>query len=148
MLKNIDPILSPDLLRVLAAMGHGDDLAVVDANFPADSVARQTVVGKLIRLDGVDVVQAVSAILTVFPLDSFVESPARRMEIVGAPNEIPEVQQEVQREIDDAEGQSLPMASVERFAFYEEAKKAYAVVATTEGRAYGCFLLKKGVIFF
>ena len=148
MLKNIDPILSPDLLRVLAAMGHGDDLVVVDANFPADSVARQTIVGKLVRLDGVDAVQAVRAILSVFPLDSFVEAPARRMEIVGAPNEIPEVQQDVQREIDDAEGQALPMASVERFAFYEEAKKAYAVVATTEGRAYGCFLLKKGVIFF
>ncbi len=148
MLKNIDPILSPDLLRVLAAMGHGDDLVVVDANFPADSVARQTVVGKLVRLDGVDAVQAVRAILSVFPLDSFVEAPARRMEIVGAPDEIPEVQQDVQREIDDAEGQDLPMASIERFAFYEEAKKAYAVVATTEGRAYGCFLLKKGVIFF
>ena len=148
MLKNIDPILSPDLLQVLAAMGHGDDIVVVDANFPADSVARQTVTGKLIRLDGVDAVQAVSAILSVFPLDSFVEAPARRMEIVGAPDEIPEVQQEVQREIDDAEGQSLPMASVERFAFSEEAKKAYAVVATTEGRAYGCFMLKKGVIFF
>lgn len=148
MLKNIDPIISPDLLRILAAMGHGDDLVVVDANFPADSVARQTTVGKLVRLDGVDVVQAISAILSVFPLDSFVESPARRMEIVGAPDEVPEVQQDVQREIDDAEGQSLPMASIERFAFYEEAKKAYAVVATTEGRAYGCFLLKKGVIFF
>lgn len=148
MLKNIDPTLSPDLLQVLAAMGHGDDIVVVDANFPADSVARQTVTGKLIRLDGVDAVQAVSAILSVFPLDSFVEAPARRMEIVGAPDEIPEVQQEVQREIDDAEGQPLPMASVERFAFYEEAKKAYAVVATTEGRAYGCFMLKKGVIFF
>lgn len=148
MLKNIDPTLSPDLLQVLAAMGHGDDIVVVDANFPADSVARQTITGRLIRLDGVDAVQAVSAILSVFPLDSFVEAPARRMEIVGAPDEVPEVQQEVQREIDDAEGQSLPMASVERFTFYEEAKKAYAVVATTEGRAYGCFMLKKGVIFF
>ena len=148
MLKNIDPILSPDLLQVLAAMGHGDDIVVVDANFPADSVARQTVTGRLIRLDGVDVVQAVGAILTVFPLDSFVEAPVRRMEVVGDPDEVPEVQQEVQREIDDAEGQSLPMDSIERFAFYEEAKKSYAVVATTEGRAYGCFLLKKGVIFF
>lgn len=148
MLKNIDPILSPDLLQVLAAMGHGDDIVVVDANFPADSVARQTATGRLIRLDGVDVVQAVGAILTVFPLDSFVEAPVRRMEVVGAPDELPEVQQEVQREIDDAEGQSLPMDSIERFAFYEEAKKSYAVVATTEGRAYGCFLLKKGVIFF
>ncbi|WP_299620537.1 RbsD/FucU family protein [Pelagibius sp.] len=148
MLKNIDPILSPDLLQVLAAMGHGDDIVVVDANFPADSVARQTVTGRLIRLDGVDVVQAVGAILTVFPLDSFVEAPVRRMEVVGDPDEVPEVQQEVQREIDDAEGQALPMDSIERFAFYEEAKKSYAVVATTEGRAYGCFLLKKGVIFF
>ncbi len=148
MLKNIDPLLSPDLLQVLAAMGHGDDLVVVDANFPADSVARQTVTGKLTRLDGVDVVQAIRAILSVYPLDSFVEAPVQRMEIVGAPDEVPEVQQDVQREIDDAEGQSLPMGSIERFAFYEEAKKAYAVVATTEGRAYGCFLLKKGVIFF
>jgi L-fucose mutarotase len=146
MLKGLDPLLDADLLYVLRAMGHGDDLVICDANFPADQIARSTVSGKLIRLGAVDSARAVRAILSVFPLDTFVETPARRMEIVGKPDEVPEVQREVQAEIDAAEGRSWPMGSIERFAFYEEARKAYAVVATGERRFYGCFLLKKGVI--
>lgn len=142
MLKGIDPLLNAELLHILRAMGHGDDLALVDRNFPAASVAR-----RLVTLDGVDVVRAGRAILSVFPLDSFVEKPALRMEVVGKPEEIPEVQRQLQEEIDKAEGKSLPMGSLERFAFYEAAKKAFAVVATGESRPYGCFLLKKGVIF-
>ncbi|MGP1397096.1 MAG: RbsD/FucU family protein [Inquilinaceae bacterium] len=146
MLKSIDPLLNADLLYVLRAMGHGDDLVLVDANFPAAAIASRTVSGRLIHLDGVDVARAARAILSVLPLDSFVDQPARRMEVVGKPDEIPPVQQEVQQAIDAAEGRSWPMGSIERFAFYEEAKKGFAVVATGEGRPYGCFLLKKGVI--
>ena len=146
MLKAIDPILNADVLYALRAMGHGDDLIICDTNFPADSVARQTVFGELLRIDNVPAGRAAKAILSVMPLDAFVEKPALRMEIVGKPNEVPPVQAEVQREIDAAEGKSWPMGSVERFAFYDLAKKAYCVIQTGERRFYGCFAFKKGVI--
>ncbi|WP_342240270.1 RbsD/FucU family protein [Inquilinus sp. OTU3971] len=146
MLKNIDPIITPDLLTVLASMGHGDDLVICDTNFPSRSVAQHTMVKAPIELPNVSAARAVRAILSLMPLDSFVDHPARRMEVVGQPDEIPEVQREVQAEIDRAEGRSWPMGSIERFAFYEDAKKAYAVVRAGEGRFYGCFLLKMGVI--
>ena len=146
MLKSLDPILTADLLYALRAMGHGDDLVICDTNFPADSVARQTVLRRLIRLDGVTASRAARAILSVMPLDPFVDKPAVRMEVVDKPNELPGVQSEVQREIDAAEGRSWPMGSVERHAFYALAKKAYCVVQTGERRFYGCFIFKKGVI--
>lgn len=146
MLKSIDPILNADVLFALRAMGHGDDLVICDTNFPADSVARQTILGRLLRLDGVNAPRAARAILSVMPLDSFVDKPALRMEVVGKPNEIPAIQMEVQKEIDAAEGCIWPMGSIERLAFYELAKKAYCVVQTGERRFYGCFVLKKGVI--
>jgi L-fucose mutarotase len=146
MLKAIDPILNADVLYALRAMGHGDDLVICDTNFPADSVARQTVFGELLRIDNVTAGRAAKAILSVMPLDAFVETPALRMEIVDKPNEIPPVQAEVQQEIDAAEGRSWPMGSVERFAFYDLAKKAYCVIQTGERRFYGCFVFKKGVI--
>jgi L-fucose mutarotase len=146
MLKAIDPILNADVLYALRAMGHGDDLVICDTNFPADSVARQSVFGELLRIDNVTAGRAAKAILSVFPLDAFVEKPALRMEIVDKPNEVPPVQAEVQKEIDAAEGRSWPMGSVERFAFYDLAKKAYCVIQTGERRFYGCFVFKKGVI--
>jgi L-fucose mutarotase len=142
MLKGIDPLLNAELLRILRAMGHGDDLALVDRNFPAAACAR-----RLVTLDGVDLVRAGRAILSVLPLDSFVEKPALRMEVVGKPDEVPEVQQQFQAVINDAEGRDWPMGTLERFAFYERARQAFAVVATGETRPYGCILLKKGVIF-
>ena len=107
MLKGIDPILNADVLHALRAMGHGDDLIIADTNFPSDSVARQTVIGKLLRLDNATAARAAKAILSVMPLDSFVEHPALRMEIVGKPDEIPPVQAEVQKEIDAAEGRVM-----------------------------------------
>lgn len=146
MLKSIDPILNADALYALRAMGHGDDLVLCDTNFPADAVARQTVLGRLIRIDNVTAGRAARAILSVLPLDSFIEKPALRMEIVDQPGEIPPVQQEVQKEIDAAQGRPLPMGSIERFAFYDLAKKAYCVIQTGERRFYGCFIFKKGVI--
>lgn len=146
MLKGIDPILNADVLHVLKSMGHGDDLIIADMNFPSDSIARQTVTGKLLKLENVTAGRAVEGVLSLMPLDSFVEHPALRMEIVGKPHEVPPVQQEVQDAIDAAEGRSWPMGSIERFAFYEAAKKAYAVIQTGERRFYGCFILKKGVL--
>jgi len=145
MLKGIDPALNADILRALRAMGHGDDLIVADTNFPSDSVARQTVTGKLLRLDASAPV-AVAAVLSVMPLDSFADDAAARMEIVGAPDEIPPVQAEVQAAIDAAEGKPWPMILIERHAFYERARKAYAVIQTGERRFYGCFAFRKGVI--
>ena len=146
MLKNIPATLSPDLLWCLASMGHGERLVLVDRNFPAHDVARHTATGRLIELPGLDIPQATRAILSVMPLDSFVDTPAERMEMVGKPTEIPPVQAEVQKVIDAREGKSWPMGSIERFAFYEKARDAYAVIVTGETRFYGCFVLKKGVI--
>ncbi len=146
MLKNIDPLLNADVLYALRAMGHGDELILCDTNFPADSVARQTVLGRLLRIDGVSAAQATRAILSVLPLDTFVDHAALRMEVVGEPDQVPAVQAEVQREIERAEGKPWPMGSIERFAFYERARRAYCVVATGESRFYGCFVFIKGVI--
>ena len=145
MLKGIDPLLNADVLRVLRAMGHGDDLIIADTNFPSDSVARETVTGKLLRIDA-PAARVVKAVLSVMPLDTFVDDAAARMEIVGSPDEIPPVQQEVQKEIDAAEGKPWPMISIERYAFYERSKQAYCVIQTGERRFYGCFAFRKGVI--
>lgn len=146
MLKGINPLLNADVLYALRAMGHGDRLVVCDTNFPADSIARQTVFGELLRIDNVSTAKAIEAILSVLPLDTFVDDAAIRMEIVGQPHEVPPVQREVQDAIDRAEGRSWPLVGVERHAFYEKAKTAYCVIATGERRFYGCFLFSKGVI--
>jgi L-fucose mutarotase len=146
MLKGIDNRLNAEVLHTLRAMGHGDTLVLADTNFPSDSIARQTTIGTLLRMDNLTCGQAAEAVLSVLPLDTFVEDFARRMEIVGNPTEIPPVQAEVQKAIDHAEGRPRPMQSIERFAFYEEAKKAYAVIQTGERRFYGCFIFRKGVI--
>ena len=145
MLKGIDPALDACVLRALAAMGHGDVIALVDANFPADAVARATVEGRLLRI-GAEAPRAVRAVLSLLPLDTFVDDFAARMEVVDEPATLPPVQAEVQAEIDAAEGRARPMVGVERFAFYDRARAAYAVVQTAERRFYGCFLLRKGVV--
>lgn len=146
MLKGIDPRLNADVLHCLRAMGHGDALVISDTNFPSDSVARETVYGSLLRMENLSAAEAIEAILSVLPLDTFVEDFAMRMEIVGAPEEIPDVQDEVQAKIDKAEGGSRLMIGVERFAFYDLARQSYAVIQTGERRFYGCFVLRKGVI--
>jgi len=146
MLKNLDPLLNADILHALRAMGHGDELVVCDANFPADSIARATALGRLLRIDGANAPRAIRAILSVLPLDTFVESPAMRMEVVGEPSTIPAVQCEAQAEVDAAEGRPMPFASLERHAFYARARKAYCVIATGETRGYGCFVFAKGVL--
>jgi L-fucose mutarotase len=145
LLKNLDPLLNADVLHALRAMGHGDTLVLSDTNFPSESVARKTVLGKLLRIDA-SCPRAARAILSVMPLDSFVEHATYRMEVVGNPKDIQPVQKEVQAEIDKAEGKPWPMGSIERMAFYEHAKKAYCVITTAETRFYGCFIFTKGVI--
>ncbi|EHL96443.1 putative L-fucose mutarotase [Acetobacteraceae bacterium AT-5844] len=146
MLKHIDPVLTPDLLWVLAAMGHGDDLALVDANFPAEAVAASTISRKLIRLPALRLGTVARAILTVFPLDDFVAAPLRRMEVVGDTEMVTPVQQEVAHAAAGALGHPVVMQGIERFAFYDEARRAFAVVQVGDARPYGDFLFRKGVI--
>ncbi len=146
MLKGMDNRLNAEVLGVLRAMGHGDVLIISDTNFPADSVARATATGQLLRMDNLTAAEATQAILSVLPLDTFVDDFAGRMEMVGDPAAIPPVQVEVQAAIDAAEGRSRPMVGIERFAFYDMARKAYAVIQTGERRFYGCFMFRKGVI--
>lgn len=141
MLKGIDPILNADVLYALRAMGHGDVLALVDTNFPAEAVASQTVTGAVARIDNLPTGPALGAILSVLPVEA-----AARMEVMGAPDEIRDVQSEVQEIFDTVEPSVGNLRGVERFAFYEEAKNAFVVIPTGERRFYGCFLLTKGVI--
>ncbi|CVI54733.1 putative ABC-type ribose transport system, auxiliary component [Agrobacterium deltaense NCPPB 1641] len=126
MLKNIDPALNADVLHALRAMGHGDTLVISDTNFPSDSVARHTTVGKVLHIDNVSAARAMKAILSVLPLDTPLQPSVGRMEVMGAPDQLEPVQVEVQKEIDAAEGKSAPMYGIERFAFYEQAKKPIA----------------------
>src|SRR3981081_1124875 len=131
MLKNLSPLHTPELLHTLASMGHGDDIVVVDAHFPAVSMAK-----RLIRLDGVSAPAALQACLQLIPLDTFVDDPALRMEVVHDPNEIPEVQQEFQNIIDQEEGKPVPLVKIERHAFYERARQSFAIIATRARQNY------------
>lgn len=141
MLINIDPILNPDILHTLQSMGHGDTLILSDVNFPAYSNN-----SRVHRLDGVDIARAAKAILSVFPLDGFIPSPVQRMEIDGDPEKVNEVHQDMIDAVRTISGEEWKVTSIERNAFYEATRKAYAVIATTENRPYGCFILTKGVI--
>jgi L-fucose mutarotase len=141
MLKTLTRLHTPDLLYALAAMGHGDEIALVDAHFPAVSLAR-----RLIRLDGADLPDATDACLALMPLDSFVDDPALRMEVVGNPAEIPDVQRLCQDVIDRREDRGVRLVGIERHVFYARAQSAFAIVTTGELRPYGCLLFKKGVL--
>ena len=145
MLININPILSPELLFHLRSMGHGEKLILADANFPANTSNDQ-----VIRLDGVDIKDAASAILSVFPLDSFIVSqggsPALRMEIDDKPEELTDTHKEFIEAVKKVSGENWKVGSISRKDFYKEAKKAYCIVTTTDARPFGCFILTKGVI--
>ena len=139
MLKNIDPLLGPDLLAILRAMGHGDEIVIVDANYPATSSGPQ-----LVRLDGISATRAAQAILSVLPLDDFVTDCAWHMQVVNDPQAEMPIFKEFRHLLDKHAGASL--AGLERFAFYERASTAFAIVVTGEDRLYGNLILKKGVI--
>ena len=145
MLININPVLSPELLFHLRSMGHGEKLILADANFPAN-----TSNDKVIRLDGVGIKEAASAILSVFPLDSFIVtqggSPALRMEVDDKPDELTETHKEFIDVVKNVSGKNWKVGSISRQNFYEEAKKAYCIVTTTDARPFGCFVLTKGVV--
>lgn len=140
MLKGIDPLVSPELLTVLAEMGHGDELAIVDANFPAVTMAR-----RLVRINA-SAPRVLEAVLGLMPLDDFVDSPIAVMEVVNTPSEVPEPVREFRAVANAASGRVVNIDGIERFAFYDRARAAFAVVATGETRLYGCVLVKKGVV--
>jgi L-fucose mutarotase len=146
MLRQVNPLLTPELLFVLAAMGHGDEIAVVDANFPAYAVARSTSHGRPICLPGVALGQVVAAVLSLLPLDELVEAPVRKMATGSGTDELEEVQRELQRLVDDDGGRHWPMHTLERFAFYEAARGAYALVLTGERRLFANVLIRKGAL--
>lgn len=144
MLKGIPKILSPDLLKVLCEMGHGERIVISDGNFPAKSVGRDSVI---VRLDGHGVPEVLDAILTVFPLDTYVEHPVKLMEVMkGDPVETPiwDTYADILKK-HDARGNSMT-GYIERFAFYEEAAKACAIVTTGESALYANIMLQKGVV--
>ncbi len=142
MLKGIPDIISPELLKVLHEMGHGDDLVIGDANYPAASNARL-----LVRSDGHGVPELLDAILSLFPLDDFVPHPVSLMQVVPGDKTVPVIQDEIRKVVakHESKGDEL-VEQIERFSFYDRAKKAYAIVATTEKKLYGCMIIKKGVI--
>lgn len=142
MLKGIDPLLSGDLLKILDDMGHGDQLLIVDRNYPAVASGKP-----VIRLGEVGVLRAATAILSVFPLDSFIEHPLERMEVEDDPIKTTTLQSEMLALARASENRELDYGVIPRLDFYQRAKDAYAVVHTLEDQPYGCFILHKGVIF-
>ena len=141
MLKGLDALLSPGLLHLLAEMGHGDELVLVDRNFPAVSCSRH-----LVRLDGATLPQAARAILSLLPIDTFIPEPVSAMQMVDTPEVVPEVQSEVFALIEAAEGRTVGVQRLDRHEFYRRATSAFAVLVTGEPRPYGCVLLTKGVL--
>ena len=139
MLKGIPSIISPELLKVLMEMGHGDEIVIGDGNFPAASNAK-----RLIRCDGHGVPEILDAILKLMPLDSYVDSPAMLMQVTPGDNVVPVIWDEYKRIA--AKYQNVKFSEIERFAFYDRAKEAYAIVATGETALYANIILKKGVV--
>ncbi|MGJ8627979.1 MAG: RbsD/FucU family protein [Sulfitobacter sp.] len=141
MLRNIPPILSPDLLYSLRAMGHGDEIVIADANFPATALA-----SRCHRLDGVSATDVLNAMLTVLPLDTFVPNPALVMEVVDDPDAVPPIVAKFQEIITATADVPATLGKLERFGFYDRAKTAFAIIQTGETRLYGNIILTKGVI--
>jgi L-fucose mutarotase len=146
MLKGIDQRLSAEVVHVLMLMGHGDDLVLADVNHPAATIAAETTYGRLIDMAGCDIPTAARAILSLMPLDTFVPAPITRMQVVGDPGAEMPIFARMQAVADQAEGRPVIMQSLERFAFYEAAKRTFAIIRTADSGPYGCFILKKGVV--
>lgn len=143
MLTGISPLLSPELLKTIAEMGHGDELVLGDGNFPAASMAQ-----RLVRADGHNVADLLRAILPLFPLDRFVDKPVALMEVVPGDTTVPTIWDEYRAILEKAQPRHIANGfdMVERFAFYERSQSAYAIVATGESALYANVILKKGVI--
>ena len=143
MLKGVPSVLSPQLLKVLAEMGHGDEIVIADGNFPAESMGKNAVV---VRADGHVVPEILDAVLQMMPLDQYVPHPAALMEVVPGDKCIPVIWNQYRSILEKRREDPSAVEMMERFAFYERAKKAYAIVATGETAIYANILLKKGVV--
>ena len=143
MLKHIPAILSPELLKVLCEMGHGDEIVLADGNFPAESIGKNAIV---VRADGHGTVELLKAILEYFPLDQYVEKPVALMEVVPGDPCRPTIWQDYRDALQESGSRPDQIEMIERFAFYERARHAYAVIATGESAIYANVLLKKGVV--
>ena len=142
MLKGIPDLISPELLKILHEMGHGDELVIGDSNYPAASNAKM-----LVRCDGHGVVNVIDSILKLFPLDIYTECPVSLMKVIEGDTTIPKVQEDIKKVICKYENRGEnAIEYLEREAFYNRARNAYAIVATTERQLYGCIIIKKGVI--
>lgn len=143
MLKNIPPILSPELLKVLCEMGHGDEIILADGNFPAESIGKDAIV---VRADGHGTVELLEAILQFLPLDQYVEEPVALMKVVDGDPCRPTIWDSYKQKLNESGNDPAKIEMVERFAFYERAHHAYAIIATGESAIYANVLLKKGVV--
>lgn len=141
MLIGIHTALTPDLLRHLRAMGHGDELVIADANFPAEGCAQ-----RIERLAGVSATETLRAILSLMPLDAYVPAPVRSMQVVGDPDAVPEIVSEFQSIVNKAAPGLPPIKALERQAFYVEARRTYCIVQTAETRLYGNLIIQKGIV--
>jgi L-fucose mutarotase len=146
MLRFVDPVLSAELLYVLMLMGHGDDIVVCDVNHPAATIAKETTYGSLINLSGCTIPQATKAILSMMPLDTFVEEPVKRMRVVDDPDGVVPIFKAMQDTVNACEKRVVLIGAYDRFDFYAAAKKSFAIVRTSDPGPYGCFILRKGVI--
>lgn len=146
MLKGIDQRLSAEIVYALMQMGHGDDLVICDINHPAVTIAKETTYGRLMDMTGCDIPTATRAILSLMPLDSFVPAPVRRMQVVGDPEGVVPIFDKMQKVLDASSGAPVLVEALERFAFYEAAKRAFCIIRTADSGPYGCFILKKGVV--
>ena len=141
MLKGIKPVISPELLKILMEMGHGDEIVIGDGNFPAASLAN-----RLVRLDGHGVCEILDAILDLMPLDEYVDNPAMLMQVTPGDPVVPVIWESYKEIINKHEPEDNGIEEIERFAFYERARNAYAVIATGETAIYANIILKKGVV--
>jgi len=141
MLKGVSTAISPELMSVMMKMGHGDELVLADGNFPADSSAQ-----RVVRADGLGVSAVLQAILKFFPIDTFVDNPALVMQPVQKEAAQPPIWKDFRKLLEMEEGRRIELAPIERFAFYERTKQAYAIVATSETALYANLILKKGVV--
>lgn len=141
MLKNIPKIMSPELLKTLMKMGHGDEIVIADGNFPAETIGK-----RVVRCDGHGVTELLDAVMRFFPLDTYTEKPVMLMEVVKGDPIVPTIWEDYKAVINKYEPENCKIEMIERFEFYERAKKAYAVVATGEEAVYANIILKKGVV--
>lgn len=147
MLKTIDPRITPELMDCLIRLGHGDEIVIADRNYPAASTAAHCVRKEVIRLPGFNATETVRLITGLMPIDNFHEYGALRMEVDGAPDRVEDVHAEVFKLLRGVAPEDAALGSIERQAFYAHAKGAFAVVACSEDRPFGCFILRMGVVF-